>query len=438
MKNILMVVIDGLGDEYISELDGTPLEYASEGLKNLNKMVNEGLCGLHWPVEPGIPPSSGKAHLSLFGYDIQKFKVGRGVFEALGSGMQLEPNEVAFRTNFGTVEEKNGELMVKDRRAGRIKGDEAEKLSHTIQKVTNELNFPAQFKHTVEHRGVFTIKGEFSDRISDTDPHAVGEPILRPQPLQGVKGDEREEAENTCQAIKQATATFYQALSQHPVNKKRKKEGKKPANALLMRGGGTPIDIPSFKKKWGVNAAYTAEAALYKGIAQFVGMESLPVQGKLDFSGKNERKRVEKALEALRGDYDFIFLHVKLADNFSHSKEPRKKAEFLKNLDQSFEPLLHEENVLLILTGDHSSSSMRARHIGTPVPLFFWGDTPQDRCEKLTEKELADKGGIGIIKGKQILPIALDLADRAEELGIRTHPSLPHYKKRGKGFKHPS
>lgn len=435
MKNILFICIDGVGDEYINDLMGTPLEYISSDLDNLNKMVREGICGLHWPVKPGIPPSSDKAHLSLFGYDIEKHSIGRGVFEALGAGLDLEEDEIAFRTNFATVEEKNNNLIVRDRRAGRIKNKDVKQLSDAVRKEIKNMKEKIEFKHTVEHRGVLTIKGNsFSPEVTDIDPHQVGVPLLSPQPLERISKEEKEEAEKTCKVLKKVFKSVYQVLKQHPTNEKRKEEGKKPANALMARGGGTIKNLPSFKEKWGLKAGYTAEAALYKGIAKSVGMKPLNVKEKLDFSGKNEKERTKKALIALKDDFDFIFLHIKLSDNFSHSKKPKKNAEFLKNLDKIFEPLLKEEDLLVILTGDHSSSSKRGRHISLPVPLLYWGDGPRDRCETFTEGEIADKGGIGIIRGKYIMPIALDLADRAEELGIRTHPSLPLYKKLGKEY----
>lgn len=433
MKNILFICIDGVGDEYIDDLGGTPLAHASAAFSNLNKMVTEGICGLHWPVKPGVPPSSNKAHLSLFGYDIERYNIGRGVFEALGADIDLSKKEIAFRTNFATVEQRDSNLIVKDRRAGRIENSDAEKLSAAIKKEAGKMDEDITFKHTVEHRGVLIIKGEpFSGEVTDLDPHQIDVPLLSPQPLKRISSEqEKERAEKTCKVLKKVTTSFYQVLTQHPTNAKRKKAGKKPANALLVRGGGAINNIPSFEEKWDLKAGYTAEAALYKGIAKSVGMQPLPVEANLDFSGSNERKRIEKALMALKNGFDFIFLHIKLSDNFSHSKKPRKNAEFLKNLDTMFEPVLNEEDLLVILTGDHSSSSKRGRHIGLPVPLLYWGDGPRDRCETFTEAEIADKGGLGIIQGKHIMAIALDLADRAEELGIRTHPALPPYKKLG-------
>lgn len=435
MKNVLMIVIDGLGDEYIEELRGTPLEFASSELETINRMTENGIGGLHWTVKPGIPPSSDKAHLSLFGYDIEKLKVGRGVFEALGSGVKLEKNDVAFRANFATVTKRDDKLIVNDRRAGRIAGDDADKLEKVLKKEIEKHEFPASFKHTVEHRGVLVIKGDrFSGEVSDIDPHHVGNPVLAPQPLARVEGEEREKAKNTCTLLEKMFKTFHQRLDTYPINKKRKEEGQKPANALLLRGGGTMSEVPSFHEKWGMNAVYTAEAALYKGVASFLGMKPLAVEGKLDFSGENERVRMKKALDALHGDVDFLFFHIKLADNFSHSKKPRKKAEYLQNVDQSLKSLLEEDNLLVILTGDHSSSSKRGRHTGMPVPLLFWGGTPRDACKKFNERELAEKGGLGIVRGTDIMPIALDLSDRVEELGIRADPTLPYYKKRGNHY----
>ena len=125
MKAILFIA-DGMADRPVKELScKTPLEAAHR--PSLNQIAKTGICGLIDPIAPGIPPGSDAATLALLGYDALRVYSGRGALEALGSGMKVQPGDVAFRCNFATVNQKS---IVLDRRAGRISNEDAVKLAH--------------------------------------------------------------------------------------------------------------------------------------------------------------------------------------------------------------------------------------------------------------------------------------------------------------------
>src|ERR1700684_3793904 len=121
---LALVVLDGLGDIATREQNYlTPLEAAAT--PNLDGLARDGAQGRMIPVAPGITPGSGPGHLGLFGYDPIEYEVGRGVIEALGLGVELQPGDVCARANFATLDEKG---IVTDRRAGRIPTETCEKL----------------------------------------------------------------------------------------------------------------------------------------------------------------------------------------------------------------------------------------------------------------------------------------------------------------------
>ena len=117
-SKIVLYVIDGLGGLPHPDTGRTELEAADT--PHLDRLAAEGICGLTVPVGPGITPGSGPGHLSLFGYDPHRYQVGRGVLEALGVDFDLQPDDVAARGNFCTVD---GAGRVTDRRAGRNSTD---------------------------------------------------------------------------------------------------------------------------------------------------------------------------------------------------------------------------------------------------------------------------------------------------------------------------
>ena len=417
---VILVIIDGLGDEYIPELGGTPLEFASRKFVALNKWASEGMCGIMYPVAPGIPPSSDIGHLAIFGYDIKTEYPGRGYFEALGAGIKLRKGEVAFRVNLATVKKEGNHLIVIDRRAGRISGEEAEELYKVLDEKLEEEGLPARVLHTLEHRGVLIIKGEdLLGAVTDTDPHEINAPVLMVVPWKELDEKLKPYAQKTADILNKITIISHEILKNHEINIKREKSRKPPANIILARGGGIAKTITPFKEKWGFNAAFIAAGALYKGIARALGMKEIPVKGATGTPATNLAGKVEGCMKALESGYDFVYLHIKGTDNLSHDRKPREKAEFLLKIDHVLKPLTELDDVVIIVTGDHSTSSIRGRHIGLPVPILFWSKSIRRDPVKVFNENSCASGALGTLFGRDIMKIILDLTDRTMEIGTR-------------------
>ncbi|GAG02658.1 unnamed protein product, partial [marine sediment metagenome] len=94
MKKILLIILDGLGDEPIPDFqDKTPLEAATTPF--LDSWAEKGACGQVIVQAQGAMPTSEECHFALFGYDPETYKIKRGIITALGCGLKVKKGERA-------------------------------------------------------------------------------------------------------------------------------------------------------------------------------------------------------------------------------------------------------------------------------------------------------------------------------------------------------
>ena len=387
MKKILLIVIDGFGDRPISQLENkTPLEAAKT--PNLDFLAKNGICGLIDPfLFPGQDyPASDTCHLSLFGYEPKIYYLGRGPYEAAGVGIKLREGDVALRVNFAAVDEN---LKVIDRRAGRI-----EKTQPLIKALSQIKIKGIKFilKKSYGHRAVLVLRGKnISPAIPDNDPQKVGERVRK-----------------TAKILDEFLNKTHQILENHPLNKKRIKNGLLPANYLLVRGAGQFKETPSFNKKYGFNSCCIAGGALYKGIAKILGMDLIKVKGATGFSNTNLKGKFLTAKNALR-KYDFIFLHIKATDSLAEDGNFFGKKEFIEKIDKNLKPLVNLKNVLIVITADHSTCSLLKRHCSEPIPILIYG-SGKNGVRKFSERA-CKKGKLGEINQLDLMSKILKLAN---------------------------
>ncbi|MFQ5871923.1 MAG: 2,3-bisphosphoglycerate-independent phosphoglycerate mutase [Candidatus Geothermarchaeales archaeon] len=411
----VLIICDGLGDRPIEELGGnTPLEAANK--PNLDHLASVGINGMMHPIGPGITPGSDTSHLSIFGYDPYTYYTGRGPFEVLGMGLPLGYEDIAFRGNFATVEEKDGDLVVLDRRAGR-RLDEGDELARSLNgmKLDSHPDVDVGIEHSVEHRCSVTLKGsQLSHRVTDTDPHIPGRPLLSCQPISEDKA-----AQRTAEIVNLLTSKSHAILSAHEANKRRKQRGLPLANAILLRGAGVRPRLPSLREKYGLRAACIAGAALYAGVAVSVGMELLNVKGATGTIEVDTLAVGRATVEALT-DYDFVFVHIKGADNAGHDGDWEMKMRMVKKIDGMigvFRDSLDLESTCLAVTADHSTPCEVGEHTGDPVPIVIAG--PGVRTDDVTEfgERQCAKGGLSVIRGLDLMPLLMNLLGRTEKFG---------------------
>ena len=412
MKAIL-IVGDGMADRPIRKLaDRTPLEAAKKPA--LDRLATLGINGIIDIIAPGIPPGSDTAHLSIFGYDPFKVYQGRGVFEALGVGLEVKPGDIAFRCNFATVDDG---LNVIDRRAGRIEGGPAEELAKSLQnlKLDEYPEVEIIYKHSTEHRGALILRGPgLSRMISDSDPEEAAAQVQVVKPL-----DNSQEAANTAAILNKLTHISHEVLEKHPVNMQRRSQGLLPANILLFRGASSLPQLESITSRYGIKAACIAVTAIIRGVCISAGFRPIDVAGATGTVETDTLAKGRAAVEALE-KYDLIFLHVKGADNASHDGSLEQKIRMIEKIDLMVGYILDKidlEETYIALLADHTTPLSVRNHTGDPVPIVIAGpEVIRDNVRCFSERDCA-KGGLGRISGKDIMPILMNFLGKQRKFG---------------------
>jgi 2,3-bisphosphoglycerate-independent phosphoglycerate mutase len=307
----------------------------------------------------------------------------------LGIGFDLQPNDVAIRCNFCTVDE-NGNIT--DRRAGRIPTEEGAKRVELLRqiKIPGVEIFVEPVK---EYRFAVVLRGEgLNGEIDDTDPQLTGVPVLPVTPR-------LPEAEKTAEILRQFVAEASKILADHP-----------PANCFTMRGIAMDPGLPKFPEVYKVNAAAVAVYPMYKGVSRLVGMKVI------EHSAETPAEEFEVVKEHWN-DYDFFFVHIKKTDSYGEDGNFTARAGVIETVDEALPILLDLKPDVLIITGDHSTPAKLKRHSWHPVPVLLAADTARRDPSDTFGETTCITGSLGQIKHVDLMPLALAHSMRLGKYG---------------------
>ena len=416
---LIYIVIDGMGDLPIEELDGkTPLEAAETPY--MDSLAKTGKTGLMYTMGKGIAPESDAAVVSILGYDPFKHHVSRGALESVGAGLEMRDGDLALRCNFGTLAADGSSIV--DRRAGRdLTQEEADELAQAVNGQVRLESYPVgfQIKSTATYRAALVVRSEekrLSGNISNTDPaykriNGVGvadleaEMVLKScEPL-----DESEETRISAELVNEFTRKATPVLDQHEVNRRRVKEGKLKANVVLSRDAGSLVPkFPSLSELYGLNFVCLADMNVERGISRLVGMSLVDLPLPSESLEKDCELRVKKLFEVLPS-YDCFYIHIKGPDVPGHDGDFDLKSRLIATVDEYFvgEMLqrINLEDHVVCITADHATPCKLKAHSDDPVPLLIAGDKLQgDRVQRFSEKECR-MGELGVLsKGTELMP----------------------------------
>ncbi|MDI6830739.1 MAG: hypothetical protein QME88_05320 [Actinomycetota bacterium] len=396
----LLLVLDGLADISHPELGWrTPLQAAETPC--LDRLASEGCSALMYPLRPGICPSSEVAHWAMFGYKPEEFP-GRAYFHALAAGLPFATGDALYMFNLVRVERRKGGTYV-------IDGEESS-LAEACEALADELCGAAPEGLEVFYMGgiefLAVVRGG-SSRVMPTDPFIHAFPVEEMRAAPGWEEDE--ETAWTLALLREyaGRAEEIAAAWRDPCN---------CALGVIEKWPSRAREVEAFEERHGLRAAGVVSTPCFAGMCEALSMRVVrkgAPEPEADLGAK-----LAAAEELLRDDREFVFVHTKHADEAAHRGDPAAKAEVIEAMDRALAAgrLWDDPGILAVITADHSTPTThdgRVIHGGDAVPALFHGVTVRrDALERFDEVAAAG-GGMGQLRGADLMPLVLYLARRA-------------------------
>ena len=359
MKYIL-IQADGMPDRPIKELNNkTPLQVANT--PTIDKMTCISEVGSVNHIPEGFKSGSDVGNLSVLGYNPRKYFTGRSPLEAASIGIDLGPNDIAYRCNLINLVEINDHLIMEDYSAGHIETSKAEKIINYLKKYMDNDEFILY--PGVSYRHILVWK-EGKMNLETTPPHDILEKKIKnfiPKGDDSLKINE---------FMKKANALI----------KKLKNEdseiGKVKVSDIWLWGQGKKTTLPSFFDLTKKNGSVISAVDLVKGIGRCASMNIINVEGATGYLDTNYLGKVESGLKELESK-DFLMLHIEAPDETGHEGDYKKKIQAIEDLDSKvLSPLLEglkqiEEEYKILLVSDHPTPIELRTHSYEYVPFLI-------------------------------------------------------------------
>lgn len=399
----LVLIPDGMADEPILSLDNkTPMAYAKK--PTMDALAKKSIIGTVSNVPEGMVPESDTANMAILSFDPKTYSKGRSPLEAVSMGIEMQPDETAYRCNVVTLsedEENYDDKTIIDHSADEITTEEADELIKALQAEFGDDR--RKFYTGVSYRHCLIIKNG-NDKYNFMRPHDIlGKRIGDYLPKESDGGKE----------FYELMKKSYDILNHHPVNEARRARGLKPANSAWFWSPGKKPQLPSFSEKWGLKGAVISAVDLIKGIGICAGMTSIDVEGATGNVHTNYKGKADAAIKAFSDGYDLVYVHVEGPDECGHRAEIENKVLSIELIDQKILKPVYEylestgEDFKIMVLPDHPTPIKIRTHSMDPVPFMIYNSNEQKCGVDTFNESTAQSKQYYIPKGHDLLELMI-------------------------------
>jgi len=349
----VVLIPDGCSDEPIAALGGrTPLEAAR--LPHLRRLAARGEVGRAATIPGGLPPGSDVGNMAILGYDPAEFHTGRAPIEAAAMGIELGPDEIAYRCNLVTVDDATGTMV--DFSAGHITSEQSRPIIEAVDAALGGGRDGIRFHPGVMYRHVMVAPRALAP-ADCTPPHDLSDqPIVLPTGNAAARIIE----------LMEASKPIVRAAAEQVGAK---------ATQIWLWGQGAKPTMPRFADRFGVEGRLVTAVDLIRGLGVLTGLDPVEVEGATGYYDTNYEGKRDACLASL-ADRDLFVLHVEATDEAGHNGEYDRKVEALEHWDRRIiGPLVEALDGLgpwrMLLLPDHPTPCARKTHTSDPVPYLL-------------------------------------------------------------------
>jgi 2,3-bisphosphoglycerate-independent phosphoglycerate mutase len=393
----LIILGDGMADEPIPSLGNKTILQAAN-IPYMDKIAALGRTGLLDTIPAGFHPGSEIANLTVLGYDVSKVLEGRGSLEAASMGVPIEKGEMVMRCNVICIQDGK----IKNHSAGHISNEEAfELISFLNEKLSSDM---IQFFPGVSYRHLLKIKGGNKNLLC-TPPHDVPGTPFREVLVKAKTA----EAEETATLLNDLILRSQELLENHPVNQKRKSEGKDPANSIWPWSPGYKPEMKTLTELYGLKSGAVISAVdLIKGIGVYAGLKPVEVEGATGLYDTNYEGKAQAAIEALK-ENDFVYLHVEASDEAGHEGDVDLKLKTVEYLENRIVKPIWEEiskwdkPVSIAILPDHPTPCRLKTHTAEPIPFVIYKPGVEPDKVQVYDEFSVKEGSYGLLIGDEFI-----------------------------------
>jgi 2,3-bisphosphoglycerate-independent phosphoglycerate mutase len=280
--------------------------------------------------------------------------------------------------------------------AGHISSGEARQIITDLDSAIGSDRH--QFYPGVSYRHLFVWRDGQRD-MKTTPPHDIT----------GQKIDEYLPAGPGAAEVIRIMDRGREILAEHPVNRLRKTDRKKPANAIWLWGQGSAPQVVKLTERYGIRGGVISAVDLLNGIGIYAGLEVIRIEGATGYIDTNYAGKAQGAINALE-DMDFIFVHVEAPDEMGHEGNIDGKIKAIEDFDEKIvgpvlDGLPSYRPFRLMVLSDHPTPLSIKTHAADPCPFAVLSSEPDENRHTgaIFSEEAACKTGLIFTPGYRLI-----------------------------------